>query len=79
MTFNTFTGHYEYLVMSFSLTGVRDYCPGKLQCILQWIYAVDVMMQALKTKFNSGPVLVLQMPDPDCRFVVEVDALDSWR
>lgn len=40
----------------------------------QWSPTADSAFQTLKTRFTSAPIL--QMPDPNCQFVVEVDASD---
>ena len=39
-----------------------------------WSIAANDSFQALKTRFTSAPIL--QMPDPERQFVVEVDASD---
>ncbi|XP_055368562.1 uncharacterized protein LOC129604791 [Betta splendens] len=41
----------------------------------QWSEEADSAFQHLKRSFTTAPVL--RMPDPECQFVVEVDASDS--
>ena len=41
----------------------------------QWTSAADAVFQTSKSKFTSAPIL--QMPNPDCQFVVKDGCLSS--
>ncbi|KAK1791643.1 hypothetical protein P4O66_013645, partial [Electrophorus voltai] len=67
MAFSTSTGHYEYLVLPYGLA----MAPSIFQA---YINEVEKAFEELKTTFSTLPVL--QQPDPERPFVVEVDASD---
>lgn len=69
-----FANFYRHFIRNYSSVTTPLTALTSSKVPYQWSPAADEAFQTLKSRFTSAPIL--QMPDPDRQFVVEVDASD---
>ncbi len=73
-SFLGFANFYRRFIRSYSSVAAPLTALTSSKVPFQWNSAADEAFQALKLRFTTAPIL--QLPDPDRQFVVEVDASD---
>ena len=69
-----FANFYRRFIRGYSMVAAPLMALTSLKVPFQWTSPADEAFRSLKGRFTSAPIL--QMPDPERQFVVEVDASD---
>jgi len=67
-----FANFYRRFIRGFSTIDAPLHALTSPQVRFNWVPEVKEAFQTLKRRFTSAPIL--NLPDPQCQFVVEVDA-----
>ena len=69
-----FASFYHHFIHNYSSIATPLTALTSSKVTVSWAEAAEEAFQTLKSRFTSAPIV--QVPDPDCQFVVEVDASD---
>ena len=70
-----FANFYRHFIRNYSQVAAPLTCLTSTKLPFQWSSEAEAAFATLKNRFTSAPILV--QPDPDRKFVVEVDGSDS--